>query len=155
MPALFSRTLRSLSSDTARPRTWLMSGALLILAGWLAWFFLAEVPVHLVTDRGRLEVERASHPVVPPLEGRIQSSHLELGRDVRAGELLVQLDDRGARLSLEEAIANQKDRVNRLEALGAQILAEEESAAAERQATEAAVGESTARGKKRGSASTR
>ncbi|MEQ8766211.1 MAG: HlyD family efflux transporter periplasmic adaptor subunit [Planctomycetota bacterium] len=144
MSATFSRTLRSLDAGHGRRRTLFSLAATTLLAGWLVWFFWAEIPVHLVTDRGRLEVEQASHPIVASVAGTIVASRLSLGARVRTGDVLVQLDDRLARLSLEEARVNLEDRERRLEALETQMRAEESSASAEREATRAALAEAEA-----------
>lgn len=75
---------------------------MLILAGWAAWLFLARVPLYEVTDAARLEVDSAVHPVDSPVSGRIIATHLVMGADVRAGDVLLEFDSKTERLQLNE-----------------------------------------------------
>lgn len=65
----------------------------------------------LVHHRGGLAAtipayaESVEHVVAPTLTGRVEQVHVTLGQAVKAGELLVSLDDRAARLALERAHA--------------------------------------------------
>src|SRR5207245_347264 len=69
----------------------LLSAALL-LGGWGAWFLLSRVAVYEVTRNARLEVDRAAHPIATPVAGRVAMTHLVVGQEVQAGEVLVELD---------------------------------------------------------------
>ena len=58
MPTSFSRSLRSLEADRFR---WSLVGivvGIVLLATWIAWFFLARVALYEVSDQARLEVGR-------------------------------------------------------------------------------------------------
>ncbi|MCC6525472.1 MAG: HlyD family efflux transporter periplasmic adaptor subunit [Polyangiaceae bacterium] len=98
----FPRTLRSLAAAEARPRRALLVGALLVVAAWLAWFFLATITVVESSTAARLEVDAAPHAVQSPVAGRVLKVSLELDREVEAGEVLVELDAELERLKLEE-----------------------------------------------------
>lgn len=80
MPAAFSRTTRSLDQDSGGFALWLWAAAALLLALWLAWFFFGRVTLVEVSQRARLEVRQAAHPVTTLLAGRIAKTSLALGR---------------------------------------------------------------------------
>lgn len=90
-PKMIFRYARSHSQER-RLRRWTAALALVLLAGWGAWFVLARVGVYEVSRTGRLEVERASHAVDAPVAGRILESRLVLGQEVEEGAILVRLD---------------------------------------------------------------
>jgi len=102
MSTAFSHFIRSLDADSFRRS---MLGLLLVaglLAAWFAWLFLARITVYEVTDTARLEVDRAVHPVDSPVAGRIVSTRLVMGREVQAGDVLVELDADTQQLQLKE-----------------------------------------------------
>ncbi len=84
----------------------------LVTGAWLGWFLFAEVTVYESSVQSQLEVNSAANPVEAAVEGQVVSTALELGREVRAGEVLVELDSTNLRLQLAEEQA-------RLEALDA------------------------------------
>ncbi|HEV3051282.1 MAG TPA: HlyD family efflux transporter periplasmic adaptor subunit [Longimicrobium sp.] len=101
----FDRTLRSLERSNGRGLAITLAVALALLAGWTAWLFAARVPLYETTERARLEVEAAAFPVAAAVDGRVVSAGLTLGRRVAAGEVLVEIDAEGARLSEAESRA--------------------------------------------------
>jgi membrane fusion protein (multidrug efflux system) len=102
VPAPFSQTRRSLASDTARSSllVWLVAGGL--LAAWTAWFLLGSVTVYEVSKRARLEARQVPHPVAALVPGKIVTNALLIGKTVRAGDVLVELDADAERLRLKE-----------------------------------------------------
>jgi multidrug resistance efflux pump len=91
--------------------------AVILVAGlggvWTSWLALARVPVYQLSEVARLEVERI-HPVAAPVMGRVVATSLLLGRDVRQGDVLLEVDaDR-------EWLATQEERV-RLAAVNGEI----------------------------------
>lgn len=78
----FSRTSRSLASETSRCALLVWGLILVMLGAWLAWFLLVKVTVYEVSGAARLEVERAAHPVATPIAGKIVSTSLRLGKRV-------------------------------------------------------------------------
>jgi membrane fusion protein (multidrug efflux system) len=145
MATPFPRTLRSLAADGCRPQ---LAGLLVftaLLLAWLAWFVLAEVTVYEVSDEARLEADIAAHPIDAPALGRIVATRLLLGREVQAGEVLVELDADAQRFQLEEEGSRLAGLGPQLEALGAEAAAEERSLAQERQASLAALEEARAK----------
>src|SRR5207248_10350170 len=94
-----------------------------------AWFLAARVAVYEVGENARLEVQAAAHTVAAQVDGRVLATHLAIGRDVRAGEVLVVLDAEQERLALQERRARRDGLVAKLEARRQQGAAEREVAA--------------------------
>lgn len=51
MPSPFSRTIRSINTDSFRMSVAGLAVALVILSAWMAWFFLARVSVYKVSPK--------------------------------------------------------------------------------------------------------
>jgi membrane fusion protein (multidrug efflux system) len=75
------------------------------------------------------------HPLEALEPGRVVAVQLALGKQVRAGEVLVQLDDTPQRLELEEQQARWAGSLQELEAARAELAAAEEALGRSRQAT--------------------
>lgn len=112
----FSRTMGSLGAHGFRASSVGIVVAVLLLAVWLTWFFLARVARYEVTDQARLQVDHAIYPIQAPVAGRVVAAHLLLDRVVHAGEGLAEVDSDPQRLQLEEERS-------RLTAVSPQILA--------------------------------
>jgi membrane fusion protein (multidrug efflux system) len=145
LAAAFSRTLRAISNDGSRRAVlWLLS--LLVLAAlWLGWFLLAPIGVVATSERARLEVAREVHEVQAPTAGRVVATHLVLGRELKAGDVLIELDSEIDRLRLEEERKKGAAAQAQLEALRAEIAAQERWLSEKREATAAAAAEAEAR----------
>jgi membrane fusion protein (multidrug efflux system) len=143
MPATFSRTLRSLSSNRSGRRGLAFIG-IVLLAAWSAWMALGQVTVYQMTERARVEVGSAAHPVATPVAGRVVETHLAVGREVVAGEVLVVLDAELQRRALDEACARRQSLTSRLQAMRREIAAVEDAAVVEQKAREAAKAEARA-----------
>src|SRR5690349_20095299 len=96
----FSRTLRSLRADN-----WSIPGASILLASclvgaWFTWACYARVTLYEITNSARLEVDRAAYPIQSPIAGRILASYLVINREVKAGDVLVELDAAPERLQM-------------------------------------------------------
>jgi membrane fusion protein (multidrug efflux system) len=98
----FSRTLRSLRAERSRSFLIGVTVVAILLSLWSAWFFLARVNLHEVSARGRLEVDRAPHPVASESVARVVEVRFELGDEVEAGDVLVVLDARAEQARLDE-----------------------------------------------------
>lgn len=145
MPNAFSRTTRSLDAARARPWTWTLVFALALLAAWLLWFALGRVAVYEVSDQARLEVEAAAHPLMPAVGGRVVRSALAIGRQVRRGQVLVELEAEAESSGVAESRARHAGLAARLQALAAEIAAQEAALATQRGARQAAAREAAAR----------
>jgi multidrug resistance efflux pump len=121
--APFSHTLRALAGDRLRPSALALTAGGVLLAAWSGWFFLADVAVVETTRLARLEVAQDAHPVEAAVGGRVISSKLELGREVQAGEVLVELDATGQELTLAVERAKIDAYTHELAALNAELAA--------------------------------
>lgn len=54
MSIAFSRSMRALKNDSFRPSITLMVFAMIFVAAWLGWFFLARLPVYEMSTTVRL-----------------------------------------------------------------------------------------------------
>jgi membrane fusion protein (multidrug efflux system) len=140
MPAPFTRTLRSIQSDAVRRHTGGLLTAVVLLSAWFAWFLFARVAVYEVTDRARLEVELASHPVAAELGGRVVRTALRLGKDVKTGEILVEVDAQAKRFALDEARARLAGLRAQAQALSLEMRAQKDGVEAHRQESTVALG---------------
>jgi membrane fusion protein (multidrug efflux system) len=108
----------------------------------MAWVFLARVSVYEVSDAAELEVDQAAHPIESAVSGRIAVSNLVLGREVKAGDVLVELEAETQQFQLGEQrlqVAGSGDQISSIEAeIGSEEQASEHEQAASLQALEEA-----------------
>jgi membrane fusion protein (multidrug efflux system) len=145
MPTAFSQTLRVLDRERFSRTLLGWLPAVVLLGGWGAWMGLARVPVYEVSQLARLEVDRAVHPLAVPLAGRVVVTHLAVGREVQAGDVLIELDADAQRLQQQEQRVRLTAMAARLTALRQEVAAEEDAGRAEQQAARAAHEEAQAR----------
>lgn len=124
MSISFSRSMRSLAVDSFRLSVLGFIFSAILVVAWFAWFFLARVSVYELSESARLEVGAAVHPVAAPVGGRVAAVHMTVGREVRAGDLLAEIDSQGERLQLSEARALLSGISPQLAALRQEIAAE-------------------------------
>jgi multidrug resistance efflux pump len=98
----------------------------------MAWFTLGEVDVQVVGTEARIVVEDKTHAVQSPLSGRLVSRKVELGIEVREGDVLAELDTSVQQRQLFEARTRVKGIEPQLEVLGREIAAFEGATDAER-----------------------
>lgn len=103
MSVHFSETMRSLALDCFRPSMLALCFVAVVLISWLFWFGTARVSVYEISTKARLEVDAAVRPVTSSYEGRVVASNLTVGRDVNAGDVLVEIESEAERLKLSEA----------------------------------------------------
>lgn len=127
MPMPFSRTVRSLSSDRFRLSSASLLAAAVILAGWIVWSLTSRVTLYEATETARLEVDSAVYPIEASISGRIAKNYIALGREVKSGEPLIELESDQERLQMVEE-------ESRVAALSAQLAALRDQISAERQA---------------------
>lgn len=145
MPTPFTRCTRSLAADGFnRPALSILFVAIL-LGGWLAWLALAEVALYETTPVARLEVDRAVHPIEALVGGRVTATHLKVGREVKAGDVLIELETESQRLQLAEEQARVAALRGQLAPLDGQASAQQQVQTETRQAAPVAIDESRAR----------
>lgn len=131
----FARSMRSLEADSFRLSAAMLTVAAILLAAWCGWFFFARVSLYEVSASARVEVAAASHPVAAPVAARIIASHVSLGQEVAAGDLLLELEARSEALELEEERSTRAANQSELTELHQEIASER---AALEQSTQAA-----------------
>src|SRR5262245_46375945 len=102
MSTAFSRTLRSLRADGFRWSATGLPAALVFAVAWGSWATLTKVTLYEITETARLEVASAVYPIQSPVVGRVVSANMQLGREVREGEVLVEVDSAAQQLQLGE-----------------------------------------------------
>lgn len=145
MAPSFPRTRGRLDLEGRGPRVLAILVTCVLLAVWAAWFLLGDVAVYAVSDTARLEVASAPHPVEAPVEGVVVSTQLTMGRLVRAGEVLVELDVRAQNLGLLEEQARIGGIGPQIARIQGEIAAQSNSRRAEQAAAAVAVKEAQAR----------
>jgi membrane fusion protein (multidrug efflux system) len=141
----FSRSLRLVVMEDKWTAALALGTGLVLLLAWGGWFVAADIRVYEVSPHARVELEQAASPVQAPVAGRVVQANLTLGREVQAGELLVEIDTgaEGQRLQEEqERLAALKPQ---LEALRRQLSSEEQRLVQEREVGRSAVEEARAR----------
>lgn len=141
----FSRSTRSLNADSYRRSTFGIIAVLLVLAAWIVWLFAARVSLYEVTTAARLEVDSAAHPVESPVSGRVIATYLEMGKQTRAGDVLVELDGKSERLQLNEEQTQLATLSAQLGALRDEIAAETRALGQAEQAMPVALAQARAR----------
>jgi multidrug resistance efflux pump len=141
----FARTMRSLLGDGFRRSLLGLLLSAVLLGAWTAWLFLARISRYETTDSARLEVGPAAHLVQAPYNGRVVASRLALGRNVQAGEVLVELDSNSEHLQIEEEQTRRRAIDPRIESLRAELSAANEARTREQESSSAALEEARAR----------
>ena len=106
MGVAFSRTTRALHRDRSLGSRLAIGIAVLLLLAWALWFAFGKVTVYEVSRAARVEVSSSSREVSSIRDGRLVATGLYIGRRVRAGEVLAQLDSEPQKLMLAEAEAS-------------------------------------------------
>lgn len=145
MPAPFTRTMRSLAAESSPGLLLVLAPAALLLGAWSIWFFGAEVAVLEVADVARIEVDQIASRVDAPVTGRVEAVHLTLGKEVEAGEILVELESTSFQLELREKHDRVKSIAAELEQAKKQRETVEEALRAHSTATLARIEEAKAR----------
>jgi membrane fusion protein (multidrug efflux system) len=122
------------------------------LAAWLGWFLLGGVTVVEVSKKARLEVQQAPHAVASPVAGKLALAHLAIGRLVRAGDLLVELDTGPEQLRLQEEEVRLAAYPQRLASMKSEIEALQRAVEADQRSADAAALSARARAREAGAA---
>ena len=141
MPAPFPQTLRALHRDRLhrQARAGLALLGVGLLAAWCGWFFLAEVGVQATSTEGRLESTGQPRQLTAAVSGVVVSVAVQLGAAVRAGDVLVQLDDTEAALALAAESSRCEGLSQQATAAAAELSAQGQAQEAARSTSAAAV----------------
>lgn len=144
-PAPFSRLTRALEADGFRGPRWTLALAFVLLGAWTLWFFFTRVGTYEYTEVARLEANHAPHPIEAVVSGRVVSAGLALQREVRAGEVLVELDPSPHRLQSEEERRRTAALAQEIDSLREQLSAEKRALSEELEGSRAALEEMRAK----------
>jgi len=139
MATPFSRTFRALKADSFRGSLLALVCVMLLLGGWVGWFFLARIARYEVTDTARVEVDQETHPVQSPVLARIVSSNLVLGSEVKAGDVLVELDANAEKLQVAEQHTQLGALESQVASLKTQVVQLEQAQVREQQTAQVAI----------------
>ena len=114
----FQRTLRGLAHERKGTATHyvLLSILVLLFAGWFIWLWWARVPLYGVSASARIETGDRGRPVETVLPGRVARVNVRLVERVKAGAVLVELDDTAIRSRIEGSITELQALTFQLEA---------------------------------------
>ena len=141
----FPRTAGALRIDRFGAPLLALALAVTLLGAWVIWFGFTRVTRYEISSAARLEIDQEAHAVQSPVLARVESSRLALGRHVRAGDVLVELDANAERLQVQEERRRLAGLDPQIDVLRAQIAKVEQSRAHESQSTRVAYEEATAR----------
>jgi membrane fusion protein (multidrug efflux system) len=141
----FSRYMRSLGADSQRRTLLGLVVAFAVLGAWGAWLFLARVTLYEVTSDARLEAELAGYTIEAAAGGRVVNTRLALGQEVKAGDVLAELDTDEQQLRLEEERSRLTAVAPQIEALAQEVASEQQAVEDSRQANGVALEEARAR----------
>lgn len=145
MATSFSRTTRALANETSRFALLAWGFVVVMFGAWLSWFVFMNVTLYEVSQAGRIEVEQAAHVIMAPIAGKITVISMRLGKAVKAGENLIELDDHTEKLRLQEEEARLAAIPPQLAALTRQIDDEERAAVQSRGAVASGLEQAHAR----------
>jgi multidrug resistance efflux pump len=144
MAPTFFRSIRSLEADNSQ-RSYLglaLAGSL--LGAWMVWFLLARVSVYAVTNKAGLEVDRAAHPIESAASGRVVATNLAIDQEVKAGDVLVELDSGAQQFQLTEEKTQLAGANPQIRSREAEIASEEQALVQDQQAAKDALEEARA-----------
>lgn len=126
MATPFSRSIRSLTSERSNTRvlSFATIGLLALLIIWGSWAVLAKVTLWQ-SGVGRVESIHSAHVVGAPSNGRVESVAADLGRKVRSGEVLVELEADDIQARRRQMMVRHDALVTQLEAIEVEIEATE------------------------------
>jgi membrane fusion protein (multidrug efflux system) len=141
MPTAFSQTYRTLGADRFVARGLVLVGVVILLGVWAWWAMRAAVPIYEVAPGARIEQDAASYPVQSPFAGKLVRAGLVLGREVRRGEILAEVDTEPDRLRVQQEQSRVRALDSDIARLRSQQTAEDAARGAEHQSTRAAIAE--------------
>lgn len=102
MATAFTRTFREAGRQSGRGTVFQLAAIAAGLAGWGMWSAMAPIGIYETTATARLEADLAASQVQPAVDGRVMEWAMVVGREVKAGDILVRLDDGRPRLEVQE-----------------------------------------------------
>ena len=144
MAVSFPHTLRALETNGTRPTIFGLILITALLAVWSAWLLRGQVAVYEVSTAARLEVEHV-HAVGATVGGRVAASYLALGRRVRRGDVLLEIEADRETLETNEERTRLTSLDNQLSVIATEVVKEEQALASLGRAARAALSEASER----------
>ncbi|MBB6125030.1 HlyD family secretion protein [Sphingobium subterraneum] len=145
MGVAFSRTTGALAGDTGKGALLVIGTTSLLTILWFAWFAFGSVAVYESSRFAHVEVTSASRGVSAQSGGRLIATGLYIGRRVRAGEVLAELESEIQKLRLAQAEARLAALPTRVDSLRRQLSGAQQAETAGGRAHSAAVSAAHAR----------
>jgi len=140
----FPHTLRALETNGPRPTIFGLLLITALLAVWSGWLLRGRVSVYDVSTAARLEANRV-HVVGATVGGRVAASYLALGRRVRRGDVLVEIEAAREALETNEERTRLTSLSGQLAVIAGEIVKEDQALAALDRAARAALAEASQR----------
>jgi membrane fusion protein (multidrug efflux system) len=109
--------------------------AIVFVGAWVIWATQARVTLYETSELGRVEADQSATEIQAELTGRVAVTRLAIGKEVRAGDVLVELDAEPQRLELSQTQATVDGLRLRKTALLSQIAVEQRARDREREAS--------------------
>lgn len=145
MPTAFSRTYSALLAERGRASTLTLAATLAALGGWVWWAAKSQVTLYEVSTAARLELDSATYPVQSPFAGKIVQTSLTVGKEVKQGDVLVEIDSEPDQLQLRQEQVRAQGLHPEVERLRSQLVAEERARQEEQRAAQGAAEEAANR----------
>jgi membrane fusion protein, adhesin transport system len=145
VPTPFLSTQRALEQDGYGRFFAVLAVTLTLLAAWAWWFLQSRVGRYEVTAQARIEVDRATHPIQPVIAGRVTRTNLTLGANVKAGDILIELDAIPEKLQIAEEQVRATNVTPQIQSLLDEQAALRQGSTREEEATRVAIEENRAK----------
>ena len=129
----FKRTFARLLADQGWFTAWTLVMTIALLGAWLCWAAWARVSLYEVSSKARVELDSATYPIESPVLGRVVRTELRIDRNVRRGEVLVELDAMAEQLQLRQEQVRADGLEPQVLRLRSQIASEEKARTEEQQ----------------------
>jgi membrane fusion protein (multidrug efflux system) len=123
----FHHTLRTLRADGFGRSLASIAVVALLLSAWATWCVRGKISLYETSTNARLEIDRAAYAVQSPLSGNVTGMGLAIGREVKRGDVLFELDSRAEELQREEERSRLGAMEREIDALRSQIAIEEKA----------------------------
>jgi membrane fusion protein (multidrug efflux system) len=123
----FHHTLRTLRADGFGRSLASIGVVALLIGAWAVWCVRGKISLYETSTNARLEIDRAAYAVQSPLGGNVTGMNLAIGREVKRGDVLFELDSRTEELQREEERSRLGAMEREIDALRSQIAIEEKA----------------------------
>ena len=137
----FPRATRILQTDSSQRNILVLLFVVSFFALWTAWSVSSRVTLYAATTTARLEVDRERHPVGAPVGGRVVAVGLAVGKLVKAGDILLELDAIAEHLARNEEEVRLAPAASQIELVKLELAAEQRALEEDRRGAEATVAE--------------